>query len=235
VKQYSLDLQDKADLCIFAAAMFARVDRQGRVYESFLQQIHGKVKRMEEMHNAQPRTSLETAAMLENARPKYVAMSIQIVAEMYYGMSMAVFVSPATEYFITSDCPTVWFNPDAYKWPPLSRPPGLAQKKIEVTMPLTPKYALYLSHNEKIGGYRRVPAKAVQEINRRTRFHCDQWFIPWKGEIRQEWFDPGTPPDDRWENTPEGKRAAEEHTKLGELRRQDEERLSSPKANPVEG
>lgn len=209
-KHYSLDWQDKANLCIFAAAMFSRVDPQSRTHAAFLQEIHENVKRMEETHNAEPHTSLETAAMLENARPQLVATSLQMLAAMYYGMSMAIFVAPATEQFITSDSPTVWYNPDAYKWPPFFRSPGLGQEKIEVTMALTPKYALYLSHNDTMSGYRELPAKLVQEVNRRTRCHCDQWFISWRGEVRQEWFDAGTPPEDRWENTPEGKRAAEE-------------------------
>ncbi len=187
-KHYDVDRKDKANLCVFAAAMFSRVDSQSRIFVSFLQEIHENVRRMEEEHNAEPRTCLETAAMLENARPKYVATSLQMLAEMYYGMSMGIFVAPATDHFITSDSPTVWYNPEAYKWPPFWRSPGLAQEKVEVTMPLTPKYALYLSHNDKISGYRQLPARLVQEVNRRTRFHCDQWFISWRGEVRQEWL-----------------------------------------------
>lgn len=194
---------------------------------SFLQKTHEKVKQMEEAHNADPCTSLETAAMLENARPKYVAMSLQILAEQYLGMSMGIFVAPAADHFITSDSPTVWYNPDAHKSPPFWRSPGLADEKIEVTMPLTPNCALYLSHNDRISGYRQLPAKIVQELNRRTRFRCDQWFIPWQGEVREEWFDAGTPPEDRWENTPEGKRAAEQKQEHDELRRQFEERRAS--------
>jgi hypothetical protein len=219
-KEYSLDSQDKANLCIFAAAMFSRVDPQSTTYVNFLQEVHEKVTRMEEAHNAEPRTSIEIAAMLESARPRLVATSLPLLAPTYFGMSMGIFVAPPTDHFITSDSPTVWYNPDAYKWPPFWRSPGLAQEKIEVTMPLTPKYALYLSHNDKVSGYRPLSAKVVLEFNRRTRFHCDKWFVSWQGEVRDEWFDAGTLPEDRWENTPEGKRAAEQRKKHDELRRQ---------------
>lgn len=68
-KQYRLDSCDRADLCVFAAAMFARVDPQGRTYEKFMQEIHETVVSLEEAHSAEPRTSLETAAMLDIARP----------------------------------------------------------------------------------------------------------------------------------------------------------------------
>lgn len=127
-----------------------------------------------------------------------------MLADLYYGMPMAIFVAPPTDHFITSDSPTVWFNPEAHKWPPFWRSPGLAQKSIEVTMPLTPKHTLYLSHDQRIQGYKQVSGKIVQELNRRTRFHCDKWFVSWKGEVRPEWFDPGVPPEGRWENAPEG-------------------------------
>jgi len=226
-KQYSLDSQDRANLRIFAAAMFSRVDPQSRVHVKSLQQLHEKVKRMEETHNAEMSTSLEIAAMLENARPDYVAISLQMLAELYYGMSMGIFVAPMTDHFITSDSPTVWYNPEAYKWPPFWRSPGLAQEKLEVTMPLTPRYALLLSHDEKISGYRQLPSRVVQEFNRRTRFHCDRWFVSWQGEVREEWFDPGIPPEDRWENSPEGRRTAERREKHDELRRGYEERAAS--------
>ena len=44
-------------------------------------------------------------------------MSLQILSEMYYKMSMAIFVAPGTDRFITSDSPVVWYNPQAHKMP----------------------------------------------------------------------------------------------------------------------
>lgn len=226
-KQYTLDAQDRANLCVFAAAMFSRVDPQSRNHVKFLQELHDMVRNMEEVHDAEARTSREMAAMLENARPEWVARSLEMLAPLYYEMSLAIFVAPSTDHFITSDSPTAWYNPDAYKWPPFRRSPGLAQQKVEVTLPLTPKHALYLSHNEKMSGYRQLTSKIVQEFNRRTRFHCDQWFVSWKGEVRECWFEPGKLPDDCWENTPAGERAVKQNAKYDELRQRYGERLLS--------
>ena len=226
-KQYALDPQDKATLCTFAAAMVSRVDPQANNFENFMQELHDMVKSMEEQHNSELRASLETAAMLDNLRPNYVAITLPTVAPLYYGMSMAIFVAPATDRFITSDSPTVWYNPEAYKWPPFWRSPGLAQQKIEVTMPLTPQYALYLSHNERIGGFQPLTSSLVQELNRRTRFHCGQWFVSWQGEVRDFWFIGAPPPEDRWENTPEGKGAIEQRQQDEKLKKLHEERLAS--------
>jgi hypothetical protein len=221
-KQYALDPQDRANLCIFAAAMFARVDPQSRTYTEFIQKIHDNVKHLEEAHDLPPGKSIETGAMLENARPHYVAMAIQDLAELYARMSMAILIAVDGDHFITSDSPTVWFNPQAYKWPPFYRSPGLDQADIEVTLPLTPQHLMFLSHRPNITGYRPTTEKVVEEFNRRTRAYCDQWFISWQGEIRSYWFETGTLPEDRWENTPEGKKAAEQRAKFEKLRRQSE-------------
>jgi hypothetical protein len=232
-KQYDLDPQDRANLCIFTAAMFARVDPQARTYTDFLQQVHGKVKRLEELHNAEPKTSLTTGAMLENARAKYVAIAIQDLAELYAQMPMAILVAPETDHFITSDSPTVWFNPQAYKLPPLLRAPGLDQADIEVSLPLTPRYLMFLSHRESLLGYRTIPGKMVQEINRRTRAYCDEWFVSWEGEVQPYWFERGTQREDRWENTPEGKQALERKKKFDQLRQQREERFAWSRSDGV--
>lgn len=227
MKQYALDLQDKATLCIFAAAMASRVDPQAKNFENFVHELHDMIKSMEEQHGAEPRISLQTAAMLDNLRPNYVAMALPMLAPLYSGMSMAIFVAPATDSFITSDSPTAWYNPDAYRWPPFWRSPGLAQEKIEVTMPLTPRHALYLSHNKRISGFQPLTGRLVQELNRRTRFHCDKWFVPWQGEVRDSWFEEAPPPEDRWENTPEGKRAIEQRQQHEEFKRLHNERFES--------
>jgi hypothetical protein len=124
------------------------------------------------------------------------------------------------EYEISSTVLVTLGEENSYLLPYLSA-------KVEVTMPLTPRYAVFLSHDEKISGYRQLSERVVQEFNRRTRFHCDQWFVSWQGEVREEWFDAGTPPEDRWENSPEGKRAAEQRERHDELRRRYEEHSAS--------
>jgi hypothetical protein len=235
-KGYSLDEQDRATLCVFAAAMFARVKPHMRQHKAFLEEVYGKMRRMEEAHHSEPTTSAEVEGLLANAHGHYVGMSIEQMVPLYFGMRMAILTAPATDPFITSDSPTVWFNPEAHRWPPFYRSPGLAQEKIEVTMPLGPRHMLFMSHGE-LSGYRAIPGRAAQELNRRTRFHCDEWFVPWQGEVRTQWFDRGTPPDDRWENTAEGRQALEQKRQVDELQRRYEERLrraelSDPTAPP---
>ena len=199
--------------------MTARVDPQARSFEGSLRQEFEIVQRIEQQHKLDPSTSLEIGALLDNVRPFFVASSLPIIAPLYYRMSMAILVAPGEEMFITSDSPTAWNNPEAYKWPPFYRSPGLAQEGIEVTLPLTPRYALLLSHNDKISGYKKATDRLVNEMNRRTRFHCDQFFVSWKGEIRDYWFEQPTLPDDAWENSPGGLEAAKRKREDEELKR----------------
>ncbi len=128
-------------------------------------------------------------------------------------MRMVTLVTNDEIGFITSDTPCVWFNPNLYKVPPFYRHPGLGQKDIEVTLPVTPQHLLVVSHHD-YPEYINVNQKAVDEFNRRTRFHCTEEFISWKGETKPYWFDPGKEPEDTWEKSAEGKRAIEERDRV---------------------
>lgn len=103
--------------------------------------------------------------------------------------------------FITSDDPVVWFDPEAYKRPPLMRNPGLAMPKIEISFPISPQQCLVITHGTDIGKirYLEAPDRVVSEINRRTRFRCDSHFVSRLGYLEPNWFDPGEEPPDSWE------------------------------------
>lgn len=239
----NLTVLDRARLCFFTAAMHTRTVAMGEHWKQMQQEMHDKVVALEKEHNAPPVTSLETANMVEYAHQQLIAMGVQVQAPMLFRMAMTVFVTGDDLGFVTSDTPCVWFNPNWYKLPPLYRSPGLAQNGIEVTLPLTPHHLLLISHQPR-ALYVDVNSAIVDELNRRTRFHCEEEFVSWKGETRPYWLDPGKPPDDRWENTPEGKAAlaeAEKHKKWREeyeeqkqarqSGRQDAEKQSAPEGN----
>ena len=90
--------------------------------------------------------------------------------------------------------------------------PGLARRKIEVTLPLTPQHLLFISHSN-LRGYLRAVPRLVDEVNRRTRFYCADYFVSWKGETKPYWFDPGQEPEDSWERSDAGKRVLAEREK----------------------
>jgi len=210
------DVQDRATLCIFAAAMNARSDSQSAIFETFASQIAEMVNLAEQNDERRVQRSAEIEAYNVNLRPHLVSHSLDWLAKYYFSMNLAVLIAPATDPFITSDTPSVWCNPEKYSLAPDNRGASLAQKDIEITMPMTPAYSLLLSH-QSIVGYKHLTGKQAQEFNRRSRFTADKYFVSWKGEVRKEWFDPGTPPADRRENSPKAKRAEERTRALAAL------------------
>jgi hypothetical protein len=125
---------------------------------------------------------------------------LEIQTPMYFAMEMSIFVSQDEIGFITSDSPCVWFNPNAYRWPPFYRHAGLGQRGVEVTLPLTPHHLLLISH-EKLPLYVDVEQKTVDKANGLRRAACADEFVSWKGETRSCWFESWKPPEDAWENS----------------------------------
>lgn len=202
----NLTALDRARLCIFTAAMHTRTIAMGDHWKATQQELHDVVRNLEKQHDAPPTTSLQTARMVEYAAQHLIAMGIDVEAPLLFEMPMTIMVTTDELGFITSDAPCVWFNPQLYKLPPFYRSPGLAQRDIEVTLPLTPRHLLLISHrNNPL--YIDVEQNAVDEGNRMRRFHCDKEFVSWKGETRPYWFEMGEEPEDSWEKSPEGKEA----------------------------
>jgi hypothetical protein len=202
-----ITLEDKVHLCAFSAAMHTRTTAMGVHWKNQVRHLHEMVVDMEKAHNVEPQTSLDTAEMVEHAHQHLIAEGIVTQVPLLYQMAMTIMVTEDAVGFITSDTPCVWFNPDWYKLPPFYRAPGLAQKAVEVTLPLTPQYLMLISHNRQIPTYVNAKAMALTELNRRTRFHCSEEFVSCRAETRPEWFDIGTEPEDSWEKSEEGKQA----------------------------
>ncbi len=204
-----LEPKDRARLCVFAAAMHARPIAMGEHWRSTMQSVKANVARLEQAHGAEPSASRDLEPLVATAPQMFLAESLGFQPPLLFQMAMSVMVTDDEVGFITSDTPCVWLNPEAYKMPPIYRSPGLAQRGIEVRLPLTPQHLLIISHHDKIPQYAEVGQAAVDEFNRITRFNCHEEFTSWKGATRLCWFDPGKPPPDAWENSPEGKAALE--------------------------
>jgi hypothetical protein len=212
-RREKLNIVHKAKLCVFVAAMHTRSKAQGEHFKQFHQRLHDQVVALEKKHNSSPTTSLETAELVEQTFPNLVETGVKVMAPMLFQMAMTIMCCTDDVGFITSDTPCVWFNPEIHKLPPFYRSPALGQAEIEVTMPLTPHHAVLITHHHEYPAYSMLNAGAVDEMNRTTRFHCNEEFVSWKGVSKPYWFERGKEPEDRWENTPEGKAAIAEDEK----------------------
>ena len=209
-KQEPLTDDDRIHLILFTAAMHSRSKAMGKWFKNTNTDLHEMVVAMEQQHNLKPSTSLQTQKLVDHANAAAIPMLMQAEAPMLGIMQMSVLVTDDPLGFITSDTPVVWFNPEAYKWPPLYRSPGLGQKDIEVTLPLTPQH-MFLFWHKNLPLYADIKQKSVDEGNRLRRVTCREEFVSWTGETKPYWFEIPNVPDDAWENTEDGKKAMAEH------------------------
>src|SRR5271156_433353 len=212
-RRQQLNLHDKARLCLFVAAMHTRTIAMGEHWREQNKRLHETVVALEQAHGAKPTTSLQTAELVEKAHQHIIATGIEIEVPLLLQMHMTVLVTDNELGFITSDNPCVWFNPNLHKFPPFYRSPGLAQRDIEVTLPLSPRYLILISHRAS-PLYVDVDENAVDEANRTTRFHCAEEFVSWKGETQPYWFERGQEPEDTWEKSEAGKRVLDERDRI---------------------
>jgi len=111
-------------------------------------------------------------------------------------LDIVVMQTKARPGFITSDAPCVWFDPDAYKRPPMLQSPGLIYPKIEISLPVSPSLLVCLNRRG-VHGYVNMRDEFVDaQINRRTRVHADQNFVVNRNMKVDIWFDPGVEPED---------------------------------------
>ena len=212
-KRQPIPPDDDLLLRAFLAAMQSRTPAH---LEHWQGQYKSLLDQMDEMRQAMaaktPEERERTAAMMgpTTTGPSASYEDVKAVAEGPVGpmlvtmiesqlpilaqMNLAVLNTTDSLGFITSDQPCVWFDPQAYKRPPLYQAPGLAFPTIEVTLPVSPSQIILLSWHE-LTGYVDVPVKVVDDTNRRTRFSCHEHFVARHNQTRPIWFDPGRPPE----------------------------------------
>lgn len=125
---------------------------------------------------------------------------LQAVLPMMFRMNVSVLCTDDAIGFVTTDKPCTWFDPEAYKYPPMYRAPGLAMPSIEVTLPISPKQCLLITHRrDHHARFFDVDRVLVDQLNQRHIAHCDQHFISCSPETRPAWFERRPLPDDAWE------------------------------------
>jgi hypothetical protein len=173
---------------------------------------HESMRRMSKLTATNDRSmSIDDVRRLEQ-QPIHslLAPTLRAVLPIYAQMHVAVLCTDDPLGFITTDDPVTWCDPEAYKLQPIWRSPGLAVRTIEVTLPISPRQCLLISHNANYAGYIDIDERTVNELNRRHIAHCNESFIARSNEIRSVWFENRPMPDDAWEKVRERKIASGE-------------------------
>lgn len=222
INRIELTPEERVLLLLFVAAMKVRTTSQrdhmqgqwGKVLkkmDSLAEQISGMTKEEKaKFATMQPLSSSSSSKSLPHEQVRNLATKplqhtlftmMMKQTDIFSQMYMAIIGANIYPGFITSDSPCVWFDPEGYKRPPFYRSVGLAYEKVEVTLPVSPEQAILISWNEKYDGYMELNSEqVVDDLNSRTRFQCDEYFIVNKNIKKDIWFDPGVEPEDSWEN-----------------------------------
>jgi len=218
-RRRSIPSQRYLNILLFIAALHARTpvmrDHHGKFWKELLgmcEELEARMKTatVEEKKRAsfpslsrnkdQDSISVdEVRKFAENPLQETLAPLMAAETRVLAALKGRILCTNSSPGFITSDNPVVWFDPDAYKKPPLYRSPCFADPKLEITMPISPTQLILLTHGEPGLEYLDVSDEAVLEINRRDRFSCDKEFVVQRNFVDPRWFDPGEEPEDSWE------------------------------------
>jgi len=217
-----LNDDERLILCAFVAAMDARTTARrdhhkaqwGKSVE-LMDRMQEKIKNFtpEEREQARRRSRIEktlsdNSVTLSGEEVRRIASqpvqemltaTINTLAPRLLAMDMVVIETNTEPGFITSDNPCVWFDPEAYKRPPMFQTPGLGYETTEITLPISPNQMLIFRQKLRFPElYTLLPLNVVDELNRRTRFNAYEYFVVNSNTKKDWWFDSGVEPEDSW-------------------------------------
>jgi hypothetical protein len=209
--------EDKLVICAFIAAMHMRTRAQRNHWQSQLGDI---LKYADAMHDAMMQmeparrqeignwwipssrrqflSDKELKTFADSPLQQILIPFIPRETALLMPLTLSILTTNAEPGFITSDAPCVWFDSEAYKRPFPHNGPGLAFDTIEITMPVSPQQMALLSRRPLRSYIHLTDDELVDDLNRRTRFYCDEYFIVRRNATKPIWFDLGqsAEPDD---------------------------------------
>ena len=211
-----LDQEEHFSICVFIAAMHARTrcqldhisDQWRRPLEMADDLAEGMKTATEEQKRSMARSSIlgssdknrsftheQVRGIVENPVGIMLLPTIRTLAPLLEKLDFAILYADPLQGFITTDSPCVWFDPEAYRRPPLYRGPALMYETIEITLPISPSQCILLNR-QGLNGYLEVNENVVKELNRRHRFHAYKSYVVNQGDVDEAWFGQGVKPED---------------------------------------
>ncbi len=212
-KREKITVREHVMLCAFIAAARARTPAQRDHLGGQWSKILERMERIKEWaKTATPEQMRAASSIASGSGPSLGYDDVKRLAEkpmqtmlgpvveevtfLLMPLDFLVLVSVGSA-FITSDHPCVWFDPEGYKRPPMYQAPALIYESIEITLPVSPRQ-LILLNRRGLSGYFDAPERVIDEYNRRTRFHCTEYFVTDSNATKAVWFDRGVEPEDSW-------------------------------------
>jgi hypothetical protein len=210
------DLRERVMLCAFVAASHARTPTQRDHWSAIWRQVLEKADAVRAQFGPDleerkapastppgpSRRNLtfsydDVRAMMERPIESSLWPMVQAQTPLLAQLDMVVLITTDSPGFITSDNPCVWCDPEAPKRPPFYQPVGLQYDSIEISLPISPRQLLLLNRRGATG-YASAPQRLLDEMNRRTRAYCAEYFVTNSQVMRPVWFELGKEPEDSW-------------------------------------
>ncbi len=172
-------------LCAFVSVMLQRTLRHKANLERFYDELIERTEEMESAHHLSSFKSEELKRYKENTHKLGVVQLLPDITELLLKMSVAFLCPERGLKLITSDDPCNLFNPDL-QWQRFHSP-GIAQKNVQVTLPLSPNILLCLSWSN-LRGYIPWNRKWVDNTNRMIRAYSYKYFISNSSRTEKVWF-----------------------------------------------
>ena len=184
-RRIPLNDKDHLTLCAFVVVMLHRTLKRKDQIEKMLGELAKRAEDEEKARGLAPKMSLEIKQSLADAHKRDVATIRPEVVNILMNMSAAFLCASGHADFVTSDDPVTMFNPDL-QWQQFYGP-GLDQKNVQVTIPLSPRVMLCLSWSN-LRGYIGWNDGEVEEANRMTVGSCYRYFVSNSPKTRRHWF-----------------------------------------------
>lgn len=185
-KKLPLSEYEHIILCAFVATMLQRTLRHKDNLERFFDELIGKGKALARQHGVKSKEVGKWKEYKKNAHKIGLIQTLPDLTRLILKMSVAFLcVDNGGSKFITSDDPCNLFNPDL-QWQRFYSP-GLAQRNVQVTLPLSPEIMLCMSWSN-LRGYIRWERSRVNEANRMIVGHCYKYIVSHSSKVKWIWF-----------------------------------------------
>lgn len=184
-KHFPLTEEEHIFLCAFVSVMLQRTLRHRDNLEQFIDQLIAHTEALERAHEIPPDESDRLKRYKRDAHKLTMMRGMPDITQLLTKMSIAFLCAEGGSKFVTSDDPCNLFNPDL-QWQRIYGP-GLAQKNVQLTLPLSPDIMLVMSWLP-FRGYTWWSNGQVEEANRTTIGRCYRYFVSQSPRTRRHWF-----------------------------------------------
>jgi hypothetical protein len=208
--------EDWVSTCLFAATVHMRTAASRDHFLSHMEKLKAMVEKVAgpdwETRTVEPELSPHVDRskvwvpqpgdfdnLKETTTATLLNSAVEVILPTLLGMHKTVLCTNDPLGFLTTDAPSTWFDPTAYRRHPFERGVGLQNPAIEITLPISPTQCLLFTHRRVGPLYAEVGSELVDSLNHRHAAHAPTAVVARSKETRALWFRSVEPPSDSWD------------------------------------